>query len=199
MAEFWQIAGGLDSLGRLGGDARAWVATAVTGWNGTRYQCVWYSVPSGQATGWYSVPIWLVRCTTVAGTLYHRDWYTVPMVTTGRIAVCDECGHRWLPASESLPARCPSRKCRSVGWNAAGSPVPPPETHGKANPANRPAAAADPLGGHQQATPPATKPASRPATRTPKATAATTPKSAATVPIPCRHGLTYHPGCSQTP
>ena len=32
------------------------------------------------------------------------------------ICKCDECGHEWIGITES-PARCPSRKCRSVRWN----------------------------------------------------------------------------------
>ena len=36
-----------------------------------------------------------------------------------RIAVCDVCGHRWIPESEN-PPNCPSKKCRSTLWNKGG-------------------------------------------------------------------------------
>ena len=36
-----------------------------------------------------------------------------------RIAVCDVCGHRWIPETEN-PPNCPSKKCRSTLWNKGG-------------------------------------------------------------------------------
>lgn len=36
---------------------------------------------------------------------------------TRKVAVCDECGHEWLPKGEA-PKQCPSRKCRSRRWNS---------------------------------------------------------------------------------
>jgi hypothetical protein len=38
---------------------------------------------------------------------------------TMRVAVCDVCGHRWLPESEN-PPNCPSKKCRSTLWDKGG-------------------------------------------------------------------------------
>jgi hypothetical protein len=38
---------------------------------------------------------------------------------TMRVAVCDVCGHRWIPESEN-PPNCPSKKCRSTLWNKGG-------------------------------------------------------------------------------
>ncbi len=38
---------------------------------------------------------------------------------TMRVAVCDECGHRWIPEVEN-PTNCPSKKCRSMLWNKDG-------------------------------------------------------------------------------
>jgi hypothetical protein len=38
---------------------------------------------------------------------------------TMRVAVCDVCGHRWIPESEN-PPNCPSKKCRSTLWDKAG-------------------------------------------------------------------------------
>lgn len=29
---------------------------------------------------------------------------------------CDVCGHEWIPMVAE-PERCPSRKCRALGWN----------------------------------------------------------------------------------
>ena len=39
--------------------------------------------------------------------------------TTMRVAVCDVCGHRWIPETEN-PPNCPSKKCRSTLWNKGG-------------------------------------------------------------------------------
>lgn len=44
----------------------------------------------------------VVRCTML-------DWV--------KIAVCDVCGHRWIPEGDKEPVRCPRRRCRSVAWN----------------------------------------------------------------------------------
>jgi hypothetical protein len=38
---------------------------------------------------------------------------------TMRVAVCDVCGHRWIPETEN-PPNCPSKKCRSTLWNKGG-------------------------------------------------------------------------------
>jgi hypothetical protein len=42
--------------------------------------------------------------------MYRLEW----------IAVCDECGHRWLTEGEKEPERCPSRKCFKRTWNKSG-------------------------------------------------------------------------------
>jgi hypothetical protein len=39
--------------------------------------------------------------------------------TTMRVAVCDVCGHRWMPETGN-PTNCPSKKCRSALWNKGG-------------------------------------------------------------------------------
>jgi hypothetical protein len=39
--------------------------------------------------------------------------------TRMRVAVCDVCGHRWIPETEN-PPNCPSKKCRSTLWNKGG-------------------------------------------------------------------------------
>ena len=39
--------------------------------------------------------------------------------TRMRIAVCDVCGHRWIPETEN-PPNFPSKKCRSTLWNKGG-------------------------------------------------------------------------------
>jgi hypothetical protein len=73
----------------------------------------------------------LVRCTdfqhkmpVFAGAMYQK-WYNVPMAIRHDVPVmeCDACGHRWLPEGKSAPLRCPSRKCRSLKWNASVKPV----------------------------------------------------------------------------
>ena len=38
---------------------------------------------------------------------------------TMRVAVCDVCGHRWIPETQN-PPNCPSNKCRSTLWNKGG-------------------------------------------------------------------------------
>ena len=38
---------------------------------------------------------------------------------TMRVAVCDVCGHRWIPETEN-PPNCPSKACRSTLWNKRG-------------------------------------------------------------------------------
>ena len=39
--------------------------------------------------------------------------------TRMRIAVCDVCGHRWIPETGN-PPNCPSKKCRSTLWDKGG-------------------------------------------------------------------------------
>lgn len=39
-----------------------------------------------------------------------------------KTAVCDVCGHRWIPEVEN-PTNCPSRSCRSRKWNGT-APIP---------------------------------------------------------------------------
>lgn len=39
--------------------------------------------------------------------------------TRMQIAVCDVCGHRWIPETEN-PPNCPSKKCRSTLWDRGG-------------------------------------------------------------------------------
>jgi hypothetical protein len=41
------------------------------------------------------------------------------VMVAGRIAVCDECGDRWIPETEN-PPNCPSKKARSTPWDKAG-------------------------------------------------------------------------------
>lgn len=36
-----------------------------------------------------------------------------------RVAVCDVCGHRWIPEVE-YPPLCPRKSCRSTLWNTGG-------------------------------------------------------------------------------
>jgi len=36
-----------------------------------------------------------------------------------RVAVCDVCGHRWIPEVEDPPL-CPRKSCRSTLWNKGG-------------------------------------------------------------------------------
>jgi hypothetical protein len=36
-----------------------------------------------------------------------------------RVAVCDVCGHRWIPEVENPPL-CPKKDCRSTLWNKGG-------------------------------------------------------------------------------
>jgi hypothetical protein len=36
-----------------------------------------------------------------------------------RVAVCDVCGHRWIPEVEHPPL-CPRKACRSTLWNKGG-------------------------------------------------------------------------------
>jgi hypothetical protein len=36
-----------------------------------------------------------------------------------RVAVCDVCGHTWIPTVEN-PALCASKKCRSTLWDRGG-------------------------------------------------------------------------------
>ena len=36
-----------------------------------------------------------------------------------RIAVCDVCGHLWIPETQN-PSNCPSKKCRSTLWDKGG-------------------------------------------------------------------------------
>jgi hypothetical protein len=36
-----------------------------------------------------------------------------------RIAVCDVCGHKWIPETEN-PRNCPQKECRSMLWNKGG-------------------------------------------------------------------------------
>lgn len=36
-----------------------------------------------------------------------------------RVAVCDVCGHRWIPEIEDPPL-CPRKACRSTLWNKGG-------------------------------------------------------------------------------
>src|ERR1700758_1980033 len=38
---------------------------------------------------------------------------------TMRVAVCDVCGHRWIPETEN-PPNCPSKACRSTLWDKGG-------------------------------------------------------------------------------
>jgi len=38
---------------------------------------------------------------------------------TMRVAVCDMCGHNWIPETED-PTHCSSKKCRSRRWNKGG-------------------------------------------------------------------------------
>lgn len=47
--------------------------------------------------------------------LYNRRMGWMRM----RIAVCDVCGHKWIPETEN-PPNCPSKKCRSTLWNKGG-------------------------------------------------------------------------------
>ena len=47
--------------------------------------------------------------------LYDGDMGWMQM----RIAVCDVCGHRWIPETEN-PSNCPSKKCRSTLWDKNG-------------------------------------------------------------------------------
>ena len=35
------------------------------------------------------------------------------------VAVCDVCGHRWIPEVEN-PTLCPKKDCRSTLWNKGG-------------------------------------------------------------------------------
>jgi len=36
-----------------------------------------------------------------------------------RVAVCDVCGHRWIPEVEDPPL-CPRKSCRSTLWDKNG-------------------------------------------------------------------------------
>jgi hypothetical protein len=36
-----------------------------------------------------------------------------------RVAICDVCGHRWIPEVEDPPL-CPRKACRSTLWNKGG-------------------------------------------------------------------------------
>jgi hypothetical protein len=47
--------------------------------------------------------------------LYNGDMGWLRM----RVAVCDVCGHRWIPETEN-PPNCPSKKCRSTLWDKGG-------------------------------------------------------------------------------
>jgi len=38
---------------------------------------------------------------------------------TMAVAVCDVCGHTWIPETPA-PTNCPSKACRSMLWNKAG-------------------------------------------------------------------------------
>jgi hypothetical protein len=38
-------------------------------------------------------------------------------IITGKICICDVCGHRWLAEGDKEPARCPSRRCWTRKWN----------------------------------------------------------------------------------
>jgi hypothetical protein len=38
---------------------------------------------------------------------------------TMKVAVCDVCGHTWIPQVEK-PALCASQKCRSTLWDRGG-------------------------------------------------------------------------------
>ena len=46
-------------------------------------------------------------------TIGDMGWKTMP------VAVCDVCGHRWIPETED-PSNCPSKECRSMLWNKGG-------------------------------------------------------------------------------
>ena len=39
--------------------------------------------------------------------------------TTMKVAVCDVCGHRWIPEVDNPPL-CPKKDCRSTLWNRRG-------------------------------------------------------------------------------
>jgi hypothetical protein len=39
--------------------------------------------------------------------------------TTMKVAVCDVCGHRWIPEVDDPPL-CPRKSCRSTLWNRGG-------------------------------------------------------------------------------
>jgi hypothetical protein len=41
-------------------------------------------------------------------------------VITREVFRCDVCGHEWIPVVAE-PERCPSRKCRALGWNGGTS------------------------------------------------------------------------------
>jgi len=36
-----------------------------------------------------------------------------------KVAVCDVCGHMWIPEVENPPL-CPKKKCRSTLWDRKG-------------------------------------------------------------------------------
>ena len=36
-----------------------------------------------------------------------------------RVAVCDVCGHKWIPETQN-PPNCPRKACRSTLWNKGG-------------------------------------------------------------------------------
>lgn len=36
-----------------------------------------------------------------------------------KVAVCDKCGHRWIPEVENPPL-CPKKDCRSTLWDKGG-------------------------------------------------------------------------------
>ena len=63
-----------------------------------------------------------------------------------KVMVCDECGKRWLPESENLPAQCPNRDCRSRKWNKSGKVYDAPDYIEHPDPAAPPPAAAASLG-----------------------------------------------------